>query len=152
MAKICTSGLEMAYPHKFWSIYSKSKTGMRLAPGPWVHMFYQLSLYNLHFYGFQYSLPELSTHLSVQVRNIILHGDLLRGRSLPIHVVRQNMDGAELEFSNLLIEDTNNDAMSYIDCKSSIILRVMAVIMTLCRFMLCAQADQPSSESQRNNI
>ncbi|KAF8609657.1 sec24-like protein [Ceratobasidium sp. AG-I] len=62
-----------------------------------------------------YSLPELSTHLSVQVRNIILHGDLLRGRSLPIHVVRQNMDGAELEFSNLLIEDTNNDAMSYID-------------------------------------
>ncbi|KAG8701649.1 COPII coat Sec23p-Sfb3p heterodimer component [Ceratobasidium sp. 394] len=62
-----------------------------------------------------YSLPELSTHLSVQVRNLILHGDLLRGRSLPLHVVRQNMDGAEIEFSNLLVEDTNNDAMSYID-------------------------------------
>lgn len=67
--------------------------------------------------GSQHALPELSTHLSVQVRNIILQGDLLRGRSLPIHVVRQNMDGAELEFSNLLVEDTNNDAMSYIDCK-----------------------------------
>ncbi|CAE6413751.1 unnamed protein product [Rhizoctonia solani] len=62
-----------------------------------------------------HSLPELQTHLSVQVRNIIMHGNLLRGRVLPLHVVRQNMDGAEIEFSNLLIEDTNNDAMSYID-------------------------------------
>ncbi|KAB5592352.1 Protein transport protein sec24 [Ceratobasidium theobromae] len=62
-----------------------------------------------------YSLPELQTHLSVQVRNLITHGNLLRGRVLPLHVVRQNMDGAELEFSNLLVEDTNNDAMSYVD-------------------------------------
>ncbi|KAJ1311488.1 hypothetical protein OPQ81_009975 [Rhizoctonia solani] len=62
-----------------------------------------------------HSLPELQTHLSVQVRNIITHGNLLRGRVLPLHVVRQNMDGAEIEFSNLLVEDTNNDAMSYID-------------------------------------
>ncbi|QRV76516.1 transporter protein Sec23 [Ceratobasidium sp. AG-Ba] len=60
-------------------------------------------------------LPELSTHLSVQVRNLLLHGNLLRGRTLPLHVVRQNMDGAEIEFSNLLVEDMNNDAMSYID-------------------------------------
>ncbi|CAE6469630.1 unnamed protein product [Rhizoctonia solani] len=62
-----------------------------------------------------HSLPELQTHLSVQVRNIIMHGNLLRGRALPLHVVRQNMDGAEIEFSNLLVEDTNNDAMSYVD-------------------------------------
>ncbi|KAL5641312.1 hypothetical protein ACGC1H_001709 [Rhizoctonia solani] len=62
-----------------------------------------------------HSLPELETHLSVQVRNIIMHGNLLRGRAIPLHVVRQNMDGAEIEFSNLLVEDTNNDAMSYID-------------------------------------
>ncbi|CAE6494488.1 unnamed protein product [Rhizoctonia solani] len=53
--------------------------------------------------------------LSVQVRNLITHGNLLRGRALPLHVVRQNMDGAEIEFSNLLVEDTNNDAMSYVD-------------------------------------
>jgi protein transport protein SEC24 len=65
----------------------------------------------------QHSLPELQTHLSVQVRNIITHGNLLRGRALPLHVVRQNMDGAEIEFSNLLVEDTNNDAMSYVDCE-----------------------------------
>ncbi|KDN50229.1 hypothetical protein RSAG8_01565, partial [Rhizoctonia solani AG-8 WAC10335] len=44
-----------------------------------------------------------------------MHGNLLRGRALPLHVVRQNMDGAEIEFSNLLVEDTNNDAMSYVD-------------------------------------
>lgn len=62
-----------------------------------------------------HSLPELQTHLSVQVRNIITHGNLLRGRELPLHIIRQNMDGAEIEFSNLLIEDANNDAMSYVD-------------------------------------
>jgi len=29
------------------------------------------------------------------------------------------MDGMEIEFANSLIEDSNNDALSYTDCESS---------------------------------
>jgi protein transport protein SEC24 len=94
----------------------------------------------------------LSTHLSVQVRNLLLHGDLLRGRSLPLHIVRQNMDGAEIEFSNLLVEDTNNDAMSYIDCKLVTLKATMRYLTSGGRFMLCAQTNQSSSKSFRNSL
>lgn len=37
------------------------------------------------------------------------------GRRLPLYVARQNMDGIEVEFSNMLVEDANNDNLSYVD-------------------------------------
>ena len=62
------------------------------------------------------SLPVLPTPLSQQVRNIVQglaeqHGKI----SLQVVIARQNRDGMEVEFANNLVEDQNNDAMSYVD-------------------------------------
>ncbi|GAA99536.1 hypothetical protein E5Q_06237 [Mixia osmundae IAM 14324] len=61
-------------------------------------------------------LPRLPTRLSEQVRNLIKHAEARRqGMHLPVLIARQNMDGLEMEFGNMLVEDQNNDAMSYVD-------------------------------------
>ncbi|KAK4685909.1 protein transport protein SEC24, partial [Tremellales sp. Uapishka_1] len=60
-------------------------------------------------------LPRLPTLLSTQVRNILAYLERIIGHSLPVMIVRQNMDGMEIEFANMLVEDSNNDALSYTD-------------------------------------
>jgi protein transport protein SEC24 len=62
------------------------------------------------------SLPKLPTKLSSQVRNLL--SDFARQRckpALPVLIARQNLDGTEVELANSLVEDQNNDAMSYVD-------------------------------------
>nr|CDI55375.1 related to Protein transport protein Sec24C [Melanopsichium pennsylvanicum 4] len=59
-------------------------------------------------------LPKLPTELSKQVRAIVESFGLQRNKpELPVLIARQNRDGTEVELANSLVEDQNNDAMSY---------------------------------------
>lgn len=63
------------------------------------------------------SLPKLPSYLSTQVRNILAHFERLYHKKLPVVIARQNIDGTETEFANMLVEDSNNDALSYVECE-----------------------------------
>ncbi|PWY98802.1 hypothetical protein BCV70DRAFT_201594 [Testicularia cyperi] len=61
-------------------------------------------------------LPKLPTKLSKQVRALIRSFAVQRNKpELPVLIARQNRDGTEVELANSLVEDQNNDAMSYVD-------------------------------------
>lgn len=65
----------------------------------------------------QSSLPKLPTLLSTQVRNLLSHFERVFGNSLSVSITRQNVDGLEIEFANLLVEDSNNGALAYPECE-----------------------------------
>ncbi|KAK0546729.1 COPII coat Sec23p-Sfb3p heterodimer component [Tilletia horrida] len=61
-------------------------------------------------------LPKLPTRLSRQVRNLVKNFALQRNKpKLSVMLARQHRDGTEVEFANNLVEDQNNDALSYLD-------------------------------------
>lgn len=61
-------------------------------------------------------LPELQTPLSIKIREILFNVTSPHPiTSIPVLVARQDLDAAEIEVGNMLIEDDNNDAMSYVD-------------------------------------
>ncbi|BGO91181.1 hypothetical protein NBRC10512_005725 [Rhodotorula toruloides] len=62
------------------------------------------------------TLPNLPTRLSAQLRNIITYFESRSGVGcIPVLIARQNIDGTEFEFSNMLVEDSNNEQLSYVD-------------------------------------
>lgn len=61
-------------------------------------------------------LPDLDTPLSIALRSVIYRASYPNPpSSIPVLIARQDVDPTEIEVGNMLIEDDNNDGMSYVD-------------------------------------
>ncbi|CAG8583784.1 1871_t:CDS:10 [Diversispora eburnea] len=61
------------------------------------------------------NLPVLENPTSTQIRSIIAYLQSQRPKYLSLKIARMQIDPSELEFNSLLVEDENNNAMSYVD-------------------------------------
>lgn len=92
----------------------------------------------------------LPSRLSGQAHNIIASRFAQRGREPSFDIARQNMDGVKIEFSDMLVEDENNAAVSYLDFTlhwhrcSPQLCAVLMMPFKLHRPLRCAQTDQYS--------
>jgi hypothetical protein len=60
------------------------------------------------------SLPDTGAPISTQLRNLLAYvAESRPARALFVQIVREELDGAELELHTMLVEDRNNEAQAY---------------------------------------